>query len=595
MKPFDLALLAQVFSSAAIFAQSLTGIIPDGVLPTGIPAGIIPAFVTRTQKTSAGPSITACPGNAPNNRAAWCNYSIDTDYENDVPDTGKTREYWFDVDEVTISPDGFARPVMAVNGTIPGPTLYANWGDYVVVHVTNHLEQARNGSSIHWHGMRQNYTNQNDGVVSVTQCPLAPGQTMTYRWRAVQYGSSWYHSHIGLQAWEGVFGGIVINGPATANYDIDKGCLFLNDWTHATVDELYDFQHQNGPITLDNGLLNGTNVLGTGANSSKGSRFSMKVDQGNSYRLRLVNAAIDTHWSFMIDNHSLTVIAMDLVPIKPFTTDILRIGMGQRYDIIIQANQASTAENFWIRAIPGSSCASNSEATNIEGILYYGSAPQTPSTVGYTLTSSDSDCLDMPMTDLVPHLAKNVAAPVWNKPENVSLNHPTGPFFWEMNSTSMKVSWENPTLGQVHKNQMNFTASSGVIELPFKDQWVYLLIKTALAVTHPIHFHGHDFSILAQGTGSYNGSLMTNNPPRRDTAMLPAMGYLLIGWQTNNPGAWLMHCHIGWHIEEGFALQFIERYDEIQPLIDYKELQSICNRWDAYDTSANITQNDSGV
>lgn len=328
MKLSGLALLAQVFSIGTVYAQSLTRSIPKGVLPTGTPTTIIPTFTTRTQNSSTSASTTACPGNVPNNRAAWCDFSIDTDYENVVPDTGETREYWFDIDEVTISPDGFPRPVMAVNGTIPGPTLFANWGDHVVIHVTNHLEQARNGSSIHWHGMRQNYTNQNDGVVSVTQCPLTPGQTMTYRWRAVQYGSSWYHSHIGLQAWEGVFGGIVINGPATANYDIDRGSLFLNDWTHATVDELYEFQHENGPQTLDNGLINGTNVLGTGANSTKGSRFTMKVNQGTSYRLRLVNAAIDTHWSFMIDNHTLTVISMDLVPIKPFTTDVLRIGMG---------------------------------------------------------------------------------------------------------------------------------------------------------------------------------------------------------------------------------------------------------------------------
>jgi FtsP/CotA-like multicopper oxidase with cupredoxin domain len=178
--------------------------------------------------------------------------------------------------------------------------------------------------------MRQNYTNQNDGVVSVTQCPLAPGQTMTYKWRAVQYGSSWYHSHIGLQAWEGVFGGIIINGPATANYDIDKGSLFLNDWTHATVDQWFDYERNvsHGPITQDNGLINGTNVLGTGTDSTTGSRFTMKVNQGTSYRLRLVNAAIDTHWSFSIDNHTLTVIAMDLVPIKPFTTNIVSIGMG---------------------------------------------------------------------------------------------------------------------------------------------------------------------------------------------------------------------------------------------------------------------------
>jgi len=224
--------------------------------------------------------------------------------------------------------------------------------------------------------------------------------------------------------------------------------------------------------------------------------------------------------------------------------------------------------------------------------MYYGSSPQTPNTVGYT---ADPNCLDIPMTDLVPYLAKDVAAPVWDKTENVTLTNATGVFRWELNSTSMLVLWENPTLKQVYNNQMHFTDSSGVIELPFKDEWVYFMITTPRAITHPIHLHGHDFSVLAQGTGIWNGSMVTKNPPRRDTAMLPINGYLLLAWQTNNPGAWLMHCHIGWHLEAGFALQFIERYDEIKPLIDYKELQDICRPWDAYDKKADVVQMDSGV
>lgn len=279
---------------------------------------------------AARTSESACPGNTAKDRSVWCKYDINTDYELIVPDTGVTREYWLEIDQTTAAPDGVSRPVLAVNGTIPGPTIFADWGDMVVVHVTNHLERAKNGSGIHWHGMHQNYTNQNDGVVSVTQCPIAPGSTMTYRWRAGQYGSSWYHSHIGLQAWEGVFGGIVINGPATANYDEDMGPLFLNDWQHRPVDELFEGEERSnsGPPVSDNGLINGTNVIGTDTNTT-GSRFTMKVDEGRSYRLRLVNAAINTHWGFGIDNHTLTVIAMDLVPIKPFTIDYISIAMGQ--------------------------------------------------------------------------------------------------------------------------------------------------------------------------------------------------------------------------------------------------------------------------
>ena len=73
------------------------------------------------------------------------------------------------------------------------PTIFADWGDEVIVHMINSLPlDSGNGTSLHFHGIRHNYTNQMDGVTSVTQCPTAPGETYTYKWRATQYGSSWY-------------------------------------------------------------------------------------------------------------------------------------------------------------------------------------------------------------------------------------------------------------------------------------------------------------------------------------------------------------------------------------------------------------------
>lgn len=161
-----------------------------------------------------------------------------------------------------------------------------------------------------------------------------PGETYTYKWRATQYGTSWYHSHYSLQAWEGVFGGIVIHGPASSNYDEDLGSLFLGDWSHTTFSTLYFKEATIGPPTLDNGLINGTGVWG-----NVGSRFETTFKAGKSYRLRLVNSAIDTHYKFSIDNHKLKVIAMDFVPIVPFTTDMLSVGIGERYDVVVEANQ----------------------------------------------------------------------------------------------------------------------------------------------------------------------------------------------------------------------------------------------------------------
>ena len=77
--------------------------------------------------------------------------------------------------------------------------------------------------------------------------------------------------------------------------------------------------------------------------------------------------------------------------------------------------------------------------------------------------------------------------------------------------------------------------------------------------------------------------------------MLPASGYLVLAFETDNPGAWLMHCHIGWHTSEGFALQFVEQYGDIASLTDSDRLTEGCNDWASFQESAGIDQDDSGV
>ncbi|UZP36623.1 hypothetical protein NXS19_004439 [Fusarium pseudograminearum] len=515
----------------------------------------------------------SCDGNTASTRSTWCDYSIDTDYSTEVVDTGVTKEYWLELTDVTVAPDGYSRSAMAVNGTIPGPTLFADWGDTVVVHVTNSLTTSLNGTSMHWHGIRQNYTNQYDGVSSITECPLAVGET----------------------AWQGIFGGIIINGPATADYDEDLGMVFLNDWDHQTVDELYYSAETDGPPTLDNGLINGTNVYGDDDDSSQtGSRFNVSFESGTSYRMRLVNAAVDTHWKFSIDNHTMAVIAADLVPIEPYETTVLDMGMGQRYDIIVTADQADVADNFWMRAIPQSACSDNDSTDNIKGIVYYGDSPDTPSTTAYDYTDGCDDETD----NLVPYISKTVDDANWSDLETATVGKNTaGLFKWQLNSTSMLMDWANPTLAQIMNGTTEFETDDAVIELSEASQWVYFVIETTLAVPHPIHLHGHDFSILAQGTGSYSSSvtLNTSNPPRRDTAMLPGNGYLVMAWETDNPGVWLCHCHIGWHTSEGFALQFIERASEIPDITTSSYVSDVCDSWTTFQSENSIEQEDSGV
>jgi len=79
---------------------------------------------------------------------------------------------------VTASPDGFPRPVVAVNGQFPPPTVNVTLGDQVVINAVNNL--GNSSMTLHFHGIYQNGTNTEDGPFQVTQCGIPPGQSLTY-------------------------------------------------------------------------------------------------------------------------------------------------------------------------------------------------------------------------------------------------------------------------------------------------------------------------------------------------------------------------------------------------------------------------------
>jgi len=154
------------------------------------------------------------PCSTPDDRSCWLKndntgekFDINTDYEAKAPQ-GIVREYFLSVTDGSINADGLNFPEAKMfNATYPGPWLQACWGDTVQVTVKNLL--SHNGTSIHWHGIRQNQTMHMDGVNGITQCPIAPGDQFVYRWKATQYGSTWYHSHYSVQYADGVVGPMV--------------------------------------------------------------------------------------------------------------------------------------------------------------------------------------------------------------------------------------------------------------------------------------------------------------------------------------------------------------------------------------------------
>lgn len=157
----------------------------------------------------------------------------------------------------------------------------------------------------------------------------------------------------------------------------------------------------------------------------------------------------------------------------------------------------------------------------------------------------------------------------------------------------MHVHLEDPTLLDVlHNNLTDLCKAYNAVVLPKRGIWFYLLItnsqpkstsegKPIPAAAHPMHLHGHDFYILSQSTDQWDGTVKTQNPIRRDTAMLDvAKGHILLAWKINNPDVWLIHCHIGWHTAMGFDLQFIELPDEIPGLTNWTALTQNCQVWE---------------
>jgi len=77
--------------------------------------------------------------------------------------------------------------------------------------------------------------------------------------------------------------------------------------------------------------------------------------------------------------------------------------------------------------------------------------------------------------------------------------------------------------------------------------------------------------------------------------MLPGFGWLAVAFRTDNPGAWLFHCHIAWHASQGLSVQYLERASEIPGAMNLNSITPNCNAWRSYAQTAVWPQSDSGI
>ncbi|KUJ13129.1 ascomycete fungal laccase from thielavia arenaria [Mollisia scopiformis] len=575
---------------------------------------ILQSFVSTllfTGLTSAGAvprALASC--NTPSNRACWVTgYNISTDYEKSTPPGGVTRPYTLTITEVDnyVGGDGQVKAkAMLVNGQFPGPVLTADWGDTLQITVVNELEL--NGTSIHWHGIRQLNNDINDGANGITECPIPPKSSKTYTFLAQQYGTSWYHSHTGVQYANGVTGSILIHGPASLPYDIDLGVFPISDWYYGAADTLAEqIAHGTGaPPPSDNVLFNGSNINPKGAG---GQYAKVTLTPGKRHLLRLINPSVENSFSVSLVNHSMTVIATDFVPVDSFTTNSIFMGIGQRYDVTIDASQA--VDNYWFNVTYTASgaCGSSNNPSPAAIFSYVGAPNALPTSTG--TAPPDAACADIvgftPVVTRTASLSQFTPAP---DNLNVTFNGADDPtVFWNVNGNSMQVEWGKPTLEYVREGNTSYPIRENIVSVTAANVWSVWVITNLTPIPHPMHLHGHDFLVLgvsppqsqpfgaAQRTFSSSdvSSLQLNNPRRRDVTMLPSNGWVVLAFETDNPGAWLFHCHIAWHVSSGLSVQYLERVQDIPGAMNLAAIEPNCNAWNAYYPTDPDKQYDSGI
>ncbi|KAK4180245.1 putative laccase precursor [Triangularia setosa] len=580
-----------------------------GTLPLVVASPAPSPVIQLLPRQTIIPGGKPCGQNNATNRQCWKNnWNISTDYDHINPPAFNNRVYDFHITNVTnwLGPDGVRKPAMLINNQFPGPTIEADWGDYVVVNVYNDMQD--NGTSIHWHGIRQYGESNQDGANGVTECPIPPGSMKTYDFHVTQYGTSWYHSHYSNQYGNGVVGPLIVRGPAAANYDIDLGPYMINDYYHETADRLHlraELVSNGAPPDSDNILFRGKNIHPLGA-SRGGSYDRLTLTPGKKHLLRLINASVDNSFVISLVGHNFTVITNDLVAINPVVRSSLFLAVGQRYDVIIEANQP--VANYWLNATleANNNCGRSRNLFPAAIISYQGaSTTALPTNRGTprVVTCNGETGFSPILTRTVPSTAFAGTA-VGNLP--ISLEFPNHPgrgqvFEWRVKNTPINVEWDHPILEYILEGNNSWPGQANLIDVPQADQWVFWVIQNDFALPHPIHLHGHDFLTLGIGSGTFNINTMKsqlnfNNPIRRDVVQMPGNSWLVIGYKTDNPGVWLMHCHIGWHVAMGLGVQFLERKDEIKRMMPLDQLVPNCDAWRRYaKTSPYLPKLDSGL
>ena len=573
-----------------------------------------------------------------------------------------------------ITTDGEFRPLITINGHMPGPTIIARRDQRLLVTVYNELPNVE-GISIHWHGMHQRGTTSMDGVAFISQNPIPTYQSYKYNFTAIPAGTHWYHAHSGAHRTDGLYGALIVQDELLGDlYDEDlpeQHTLLLMDWQREpSIDLFYQIGSslsffdktfmeyedakapdgsQIAPIPFWSGIINDK---GRHYNKSRNPNLAdlnvFNVMQGRRYRFRLIGAQALYAFKFSIQDHLLTVVATDGSQMDSITdVHYLIINTGERYDVIVNAN--NDVGNYWIIAQTletGESGAFYSpiDVHKAEAVLHYNGTPDYISDSSFPTTTSNSwDCTQIRcrfvncpyrtpnaecinVEDFRYSLGEDIDDAIYD--EDITTRFYNFGFDGEKSTEGSSVDGINfrfpsvlPSNSEEFSQQVckgrgcdhkvvDHCACTQVINISDVDQTsaVELVLTNYLRMnvldiesSHPVHLHGHSFYVVKIGYPDYNelGIYKSPNPditctvddtgepcnrfitvtgenaqtvnwangerpedltfPNKslvvkDTVIVPFGGYTVIRFLADNPGWWLLHCHIEIHQLEGMAV-----------------------------------------
>lgn len=277
----------------------------------------------------------------------------------------RTVRYDLYIKDTLVNFSGKFKRAIAVNGSIPMPTLTFTEGDTAEIYVHNYLNEE---TSLHWHGLF--LPNQYDGVPNLTQMPIKPQTTHLYKFPIIQHGTHWYHSHTGLQEQIGMYGSFIMN--KRKEWDIPTLAIVLSEWTDMKPEEVHrslhnatDWfaikkgstqsyfeaikeRHLKTKITNEWKRMNAMDVsdvyydqfLINGKNQNDQPQFKA----GDKVRLRIANGGASSYFWLSYSGGKITVVATDGNDVEPVEVDRLIIAVSETYDVVVTIPDSKSYE-----------------------------------------------------------------------------------------------------------------------------------------------------------------------------------------------------------------------------------------------------------